>query len=311
MEFQQLRCFKEVVAVHGCSQAAANLGIGRTGVRLNIKGLERDLSATLFEGDEKQDRYILTEQGKVLMSYADRILSVAEKAVQRMHDMSEGGAPCVRIAYNDNLKHIILPKVCGSYLDSGCADDVRFNFMLQHHVEDIVRALSTREADVAFSQARDPRVHALPIARDQLFVLLPADHPLAKKRSIRLAELDDMPLILPSLSYISQPHGSKMSSLDSAIDSMFEAEHISPRILPISGNMESRVCYVQAGLGYTITSSFPQNDENIASIEIDNPYSTRTIYLLWPKNRGLSIEAEDFKDYCIDFFKNKHDQTFR
>lgn len=311
MEFQQLKYFKEVVAAKSCTQAALNMGMGRTGVRLSIKTLEESLCVKLFEDEDNPDEYAMTNHGKILYNYANQILAEVEEARQELANMKAGEPPKVNIIYNDNLMHTIIPRVCSTYLSGGMNNAVHFNYILGHHIDETERMIFSGEADIAFAQRSSSKLNYLPVAQDRLYVLLPADHPLAYRRKIRLTELKDMPFILPTLNYIAPDNASNDSMLNRSIKMMIEAEHVNLHYSMLHGTLEARMCYVDAGLGYTVTSDFPVNDTKIAKIEIDNPYSTRAVYMLWPKNRELSIEARRFKDYCIDYFKNKHDMVFK
>lgn len=311
MEFQQLKCFREVVATKNCTQAAANIGMGRTGVRLSIKALEESLEAKLFDGLDSAGEYTLTTEGKILYNYTNQIFAELEEAKQELENISGKKPSVVNVIYNDNLMHTIVPKVCSGYLNSNRCRDVHFNFTLGHSIDDVEKMLFSGAADIAFSQKESTSLNCLPVAQDQLYILLPADHPLAYKRKIRLSEVKHIPFILPTLNYIATDNSSSSSMLNRSIQMMIEAEHINCVYSNLHGTLEARMCYVEAGLGYTITSDFPMNDSKIAKIEIDNPYSTRPVYMLWPKNCDLSFESRKFKDYCVDYFKNRHNMVLK
>lgn len=166
------------------------------------------------------------------------------------------------------------------------------------------------QADLAFVQGTPSKdANYIQVARDQLYILLPRSHPLANKKRLRLQDLGDMPLIMPSLDYLPDSKD-QMSNLASNIVSMLEAEHLEPIVSRTTSTLPGRIAYVQAGLGYTIVSDCPHDEEQLASIEIDNPYSRRSIYMLWPKSRKLSTPAEEVREFCVDYFKHKHDILF-
>ena len=125
MEFQQLKCFKAVADAQSYSVAAENLGMGRTGVRLNIKELENSLSAALFRSDSAGNSFVLTEAGQILSHYADEILALQSEAVQAVQNM-EKTPQAVRIVHNDSLIHTLLPRLCDSYLMTRQGQNARF-----------------------------------------------------------------------------------------------------------------------------------------------------------------------------------------
>lgn len=310
MEFQQLKCFRAVAAAQNYSVAAENLGMGRTGVRLNIKELENSLSTTLFRNDPGDNNFVLTESGRILSYYADEILQLKKEATLAVQNINKESWP-IRLVYNDSLMYTLIPKICDSYRMSRWGELATFRFNMRHHPETIRDLLIHNEADLGFSFQEIAGVRSIQIAREQLYALLPISHPLSHRQRVHLYELIDIPLILPNFFFLSEQNGSTQSPMATYIQNMLDAEHIHPKIFHFSGNILSRVAYVSAGLGYTIASAVPQDESMVAAIEIDNPYSTRPIYMHWPANCEMSVEASQFKDYCIDFFKNRHDTVLR
>lgn len=310
MEFQQLKCFKAVIAAQSYSAAAENLGLCRTGVRLSIKELENSLSTTLFRSDSVGNNFVLTESGRILSRYADDILALQSEAIHAVQN-TDGTSRSIRLVHNDGLIHTLLPRLCDSYHMTRQGKNVTFLFTLRHHPESICDMLIHDQADLGFSYQEIAGVRSFPVAKEQLYVLLPDTHPLHDRKRIRLYELKDMPLILPSFSFLSEQTGSTQSPLGMIIQNMLDAEHIRPVISNFSGNVGARIAYVGAGLGYTIAPVLPQFEDRLVSIEIDNPFSTRPVYMHWPTNRELSLETIRLRDYCIDLYKSRHDMVIR
>jgi DNA-binding transcriptional LysR family regulator len=61
---------------------------------------------------------------------------------------------------------------------------------------EVVEWLHDRYVDVGFVILPNEMVDTIQIAEDQLVVVIPADHPLAKRSAIRPAELASEPFIL-------------------------------------------------------------------------------------------------------------------
>jgi DNA-binding transcriptional LysR family regulator len=77
-ELRQLRTFQAVAARQSVTQAAAVLGYAQSSVTAQIQALEEDLGVPLF--DRIGRRVELTKAGQMMVSYADRILSLASEA---------------------------------------------------------------------------------------------------------------------------------------------------------------------------------------------------------------------------------------
>lgn len=311
MEFHQLKCFRELAITQNCSMAATNLNMSRASVRLNIKELEGLLGTELFDSSNQASPYTLTKNGKILLRYANQLLALEAKAKSSLNSTSMIAQKMVGICYNENLLHSFLPVIFNNFYRTHSRSDIQLTFYMRHFQEDVISMFEDGSADIAFTQeVPSNKVNHMQVARDQLYILLPRTHPLANKRRLRLQDLEDTPLIMPSLEYL--PDSSNLDShLGNSIASMIEAEHINPTIASISLSLPGRIAYVQAGLGYTITSDYPIDESKLASIEIDNPYSRRNIYMLWPKNRKLSPAATEIRDYCIDSVKYSHEIPLR
>jgi DNA-binding transcriptional LysR family regulator len=77
-ELRQLRTFQAVAARQSVTHAATALGYAQSSVTAQIQALEEDVGVPLF--DRIGRRVELTKAGKVMVSYADRILALADEA---------------------------------------------------------------------------------------------------------------------------------------------------------------------------------------------------------------------------------------
>lgn len=89
MDLSDLRMFQAVALAGGITRAAAVLHRVPSNVSTRIKKLEEDLDVALFVREGK--RLQLSPQGRVLLDYANRLLSLAEEARGAMHDQNPRG----------------------------------------------------------------------------------------------------------------------------------------------------------------------------------------------------------------------------
>ena len=89
MDLSDLRMFQAVATAGGITRAAALLHRVPSNVTTRIKKLESDLDVALFVREGKRLR--LSPQGKVLLDYANRLLSLAEEARGAMHEATPRG----------------------------------------------------------------------------------------------------------------------------------------------------------------------------------------------------------------------------
>ncbi|MFP3700159.1 LysR family transcriptional regulator, partial [Burkholderia sp. SIMBA_013] len=78
LDLDALQIFKAVADHGGVARAAAHLNRVQSNVSTRLKQLEATLEAPLFRRQNR--RLVLSEQGRVLLSYADRMLRLSAEA---------------------------------------------------------------------------------------------------------------------------------------------------------------------------------------------------------------------------------------
>src|ERR1039457_15255 len=92
MDIYSLRVFLTVAEERSFSRAAVRLFRTQSAVSQAVRRLETDLHEALFDRTTREAR--LTEAGRTLKDYAERVLNVAEeaeRAVKDLKDMKRGG----------------------------------------------------------------------------------------------------------------------------------------------------------------------------------------------------------------------------
>jgi len=78
-DLQHLRAFRAVATAGNFTSAAAELGYAQSTVTYQIKTLERSLGASLLERHRFSKTTVLTDAGRRVLGYADRLLALAEE----------------------------------------------------------------------------------------------------------------------------------------------------------------------------------------------------------------------------------------
>ena len=138
------------------SFAAAARAVNRTpsAVSMQMKKLEGQINRPLFA---RQGRSVaLTPEGEALLTYARRILKLAEEAVMRFHSVSRTGT--VRLGTPDDYAAAFLPSILARFAIAHPL--VEFNVTCRHSTA-LSRMLEEGELDVALVTSR-PADHASP-----------------------------------------------------------------------------------------------------------------------------------------------------
>jgi DNA-binding transcriptional LysR family regulator len=184
MNLAELHVFVTVAAERSFSRAAVRLHRTQPAVSQAVRRLEDELGEPLFDRSSKDGR--LTEAGRVLLDYAQRLMRLAEEAegaVRELRDLQRGR---VLIGANEAAVHVLLP-LLGRFREAHPAIqvDVRRVPSRQIGVEVLQRSLDFGVLSFAPSIAG---LHALSIGQDELVMLVHPSHPLASRRQVTMAE---------------------------------------------------------------------------------------------------------------------------
>lgn len=170
------------------TRAAELAGISQSGLSAAIRGLEEELGTSLFTRTTR--RVEPTEAGFALLPYARAMLDQAAGARDAVVKASRDLAGTLRIGAEQCLGLVDI----GSLLDRFHRRHPRVEtHFVQSGSHDLLGLLRAGELDVAFV-ATDRHLSGLPrleIGREPLLALLPVDHPLAAKGSVRWEALAD------------------------------------------------------------------------------------------------------------------------
>ena len=194
MDLAELRVFLTVAAERSFSRAASKLHRTQPAVSQAIRRLEDQVGERLFDRSSKDGT--LTEAGRVLRDYAERLQRLAEEAqasVRELRDLQRGR---VLIGSNEGGVHMLLPLI-ERFRDkhSKILVDVRRVPARQVGVE--VAQGSLDFGIVTFDPA-DKRLNALPLGSDELVLLVYPGHPFAGRDTVPLAEFANETVIAHS-----------------------------------------------------------------------------------------------------------------
>jgi DNA-binding transcriptional LysR family regulator len=178
MELTELQVFLTVASERSFSRAAAKLHRTQPAVSQAIRRLEEELGERLFDRSSKQGA--LTEAGRVLRDYAQRLMRLSEEAevaVRELRDLRRGR---VLVGANEAAVHALLPLV-GRFRQV----DVRRVPSRQVGVEVSQGSL---DFGVITFQPAERGLLTVSLGPDDLVMLVHPLHPLAGRKEVSLAE---------------------------------------------------------------------------------------------------------------------------
>ena len=187
MEFRHLQYFVVLAEELNFGRAARRLHIAQPSLSQQIRQLERELNTELVDRSVRPIR--LTNAGQLLLGNASSIVTEADETARQVRRAGRGEVGLVRIGYSYgglyDLVLALLRRLRAAWPDTN---------MVIHQLpqREQIPALRTRRVDIVLGRVTEPagsEVVVLPLRDEKLIAILPADHPLAKGPTVRLADL--------------------------------------------------------------------------------------------------------------------------
>jgi DNA-binding transcriptional LysR family regulator len=185
MDLTALRVFLSVAEERSFSRAAAKVHRTQPAVSQAVKRLEGELGELLFDRSSKTGT--LTDAGRVLQNYGQRLVRLAEEAESAMKELRDLRRGRVLIGANEAAIHTLLPLMARFRQKvPDIAVDVRRVPARQIAVE--VQQGSLDFGALTFRPAEEGLLEVV-VGSDELVLLMSPSHPLAKRRQVSMDDV--------------------------------------------------------------------------------------------------------------------------
>lgn len=185
MTIRHLRIFIEVVKHGNMSAAAAELFISQPTVSQAIRELEEHYGVLLFERLNR--KLYITDAGEKLFSYAESVVNQFDDLEEKMFNMNKKER--IRIGATITIGQCILSDIINRFYKRESNVEV-YSYM--NNTQDIENKLLSSEIDIAIVEGKikSPDLISIPEANDYLVLVCSTKHPFAKRKTIKLKELE-------------------------------------------------------------------------------------------------------------------------
>ena len=298
MELRQLHYFVKVAQKEHVTQAAEELHVAQSAVSRQIHQLEEELGVKLFV--QKGRNVQLTPVGHLFLKRAEVILADLEKAVVEIHEFLDPERGEIRLGFPHSLGISLIPQVVAAFRK--LYPNVRFRFR-QGMYPLLIRDLVQGDIDLAFISPF-PKEHELVsgevVLSEQLFAILPPNHPLAAEEEIELSQLSEETFVLFSEGYSLRPI---------VVDACKEAG-FTPKIGFEGEETDTIRGLVAAGMGVSLLPEMALHYTGplqAVKVPLSYPEVSRTIGLIHRTNEKLPLVANLFHKFLLGYFKDKAD----
>lgn len=287
MKLQQLRYLCEVVRQNlNVSDAAGSLFTSQPGISKQIKLLEEELGLDVFVRNGKR-LVALTEPGEIVVSFAGRILLEAENLKRVGEEFGNQPGGILRIATTHTQARYVLPAVVQRFIAQ--YPGVMLN-LHQGSPMQIAEMVRSGEVDIGIATeaiALFEDLVMLPCYEWNRCVITPPGHPLLEKKSLRIEDIAQYPIITYDFAFTGR----------SKINKAFEAKGLSPNVVLTAIDSDVIKTYVEMGLGVGIlaTMAFDEKrDSNLRAIDASSLFEPSTTRIAVRRNSYLRGYMYDF-----------------
>ena len=185
MEISQLEVFLAVAREGGFSRAADKLYRTQSAVSQAVKKLESEIGESLFDRSSRDG--LLTDAGRVLQGYAERLLNLRENAKEALTELRELHTGKLVVGANE-FTALYLLRVLAEFGRLHPAIRVIVQRSLGSQLPDDVRRHNC-EFGVLTYDPQDPELASVVVYSDELIFVVPSQHPLARESRVSIRQL--------------------------------------------------------------------------------------------------------------------------
>jgi DNA-binding transcriptional LysR family regulator len=185
MDLSELQVFLTVAREGSFSRAAERLYRTQPAVSLAIRKLEDDLGQKLFVRGARPVR--LTDAGTLLKDYAERLINLRDEVKKGLSELEGLQRGELAVGVNESSIHALLPAIA-KFRELHPGIQIRVHRMFSRDIPHEVLNYRLDLGAVSYVP-RDPQLQATEILKDELTLIVPLKHPLAKKKEVDVADL--------------------------------------------------------------------------------------------------------------------------
>ncbi|MEU3827048.1 LysR family transcriptional regulator [Streptomyces sp. NPDC029080] len=271
MELRQLEYFVAVAEERSFTRAAERVHISQSGVSAQVRQLERELGAELF--DRSARVVTLTVAGKAALDHARAALAAAGAVGQAVGEVTDliRGRVTVGMVIGCTLTPLF--DALAAFHEAHAGVEI---VLLEDSSDRLVEGVRTGAFDLALvgtATAAPDGLEALTIISERLTAAVPAGHPLAKQPHLRLRDLIAHPIAC-------MPPG---TGLRTVFDQACAAQGLHPTITLQASAADAIADLAARGLGVAVLSSSmaEKHRDRLTVRAIDDVGTPAVLALIW------------------------------
>jgi LysR family cyn operon transcriptional activator len=282
MELRHLRYFSALADTLNFTRAADRTHVTQSTLSHQIKQLEEELGVRLFDRIGK--RVVITEAGDTLLAQVAPALRQIDIAVNSLSIPAGSMVGSVRIGATYSFNTRLVPQCVASFLSRNPGIRVTAEELSQAR---IVERLESDDLDLGIAYRPEGK-HELwfePLYNEEMVLVVNNEHPLAKRRCVRMVELHNVRMtLLP-----------KTFNTRQQLDECFRAAGVEPLVVAEMNTIMPMLELIRnTDLAGIVGEKSIQLPEGLSVVALENPTPIRTPGLLWKRGGSDDIAIRTF-----------------
>ena len=284
MELRHRRYFDALAETLNFTRAAERLHVTQSTLSHQIRQLEEELGTPLFDRGGKRVR--MTEAGEILRSHMTPALEKIDLGLQALRAPGQAITGRIRLGTTPSFNTQMVPQCVATLLKSYPGIQVAVEELA---AGDILRRLRSGRLDMAVSYppGEGSDLWFEPLYNEELRLVVAADHPLARRRKVRMVELHSVRMVLL------WPHFLTRKLLE---DCFAAAGARTVEVAQVNSIAPMIELIRQTDLAGIIPESALGQREGLRVIPLEDPTPIRTPGMLWPKGAARSPVLKHFAE---------------
>jgi len=296
MADRRLKIFHTVARLLNFTKAGEQLHMTQPAVTFQIRQLEEQFNTRLF--DRTHNKVTLTEAGKQVYMYSERILKLYDDMTHSITQMTGDVSGGVSLGASTTIAEYMLPLLIGEFKVK--YPDVNIS-LKESNSEDIVAMVENNVVDLAIVEGsvNNKNLIVEQCRVDQLLVIMPNNHELANEKTLHVNDVLGHP-------FICREHG---SGTQEAITNYIEQQK-PDSLLNVCFELSSPEAIkgaVEAGMGISIVSRASIEKElklgTLTAVEL-SPKLERPFSFVRQRYKFKSRAADELLEFAQEFCKN-------
>lgn len=186
---QQLRMLKAISTEKNFTKAAEILYLSQPSLSKQIKILEKNLDIILI--NRERNKISLTESGKILLQYSEKILALCEESCRALIDLRNGDKGNLTVGTSQTIGTYLMPKILALFAQNYPQINLKVHI---NSTRVIAKNIKTRRLDIAIvggeiSEDLKKNLTIKSFLSDELSLIISKSHPFAKKKQINKKDM--------------------------------------------------------------------------------------------------------------------------